>query len=100
MKEQREVEENHLAQQPSQLLNNTHFCYEVKRFTNNYNEKKTRSWERKEWENTKNKLYYIKPCIEEWESTHDLCMQYELKLSRLLPKRRIEWQVYQKNIIL
>ena len=29
------------------------------------------------------KLKHIKPCFEEWESSHNSCKQYEVKLSRL-----------------
>ena len=42
-------------------------------------------WQRK-WENSTSKLHYIKPRIEEWESAHNSCRQYEIKLSR----KRIE----------
>ena len=31
-------------------------------------------WQR-EWENNYFKLHYIKPCIKEWESTHNICKQ-------------------------
>ena len=31
-------------------------------------------------EKNTNKLHYIKPCIEEWESAHNRCRQYEVKL--------------------
>ena len=40
MKEQREVEENHLAQHPLWLINNVHFCYDRDSLANNDNEKK------------------------------------------------------------
>ena len=40
MKEQRGVEENHLAQQPPWLINNIHFCYVGDSPANNNNEKK------------------------------------------------------------
>ena len=36
-------------------------------------------WQRK-WENT-SKLQYIKPRIEEWESSHNSYREYEFKLS-------------------
>ena len=39
-------------------------------------------WQR-EWKNDTSKLHYIKPCIEEWESAHNSCGQYEVKLSRM-----------------
>ena len=39
-------------------------------------------WQR-EWENNTSKLKQIKPRIEEWESAHRSCRQYEVKLSRL-----------------
>ena len=39
MKTQRKIEENHMTQQPSWLLNNTYFCNDRKSLTNNYNEK-------------------------------------------------------------
>ena len=35
------------------------------------------------WENSKSKLHYIKPQIEKWESTHNSCRQFEVKLNRL-----------------
>ena len=41
MKEQREIKENHLAQQPPLFLNNIHFCYDKDSSANNDNEKKT-----------------------------------------------------------
>ena len=41
MKEKRKIEENHLALQPSLLLNNTYFCYYGECPTNNDNKKKT-----------------------------------------------------------
>ena len=39
-------------------------------------------WQR-EWENNTSKLYYIKPHIKEWESAHNRCKQYTVKLSRI-----------------
>ena len=39
-------------------------------------------WQR-EWENSNSKLYYIKPHIEDWESAHNSCRQYKVKLSRI-----------------
>ena len=36
-----------------------------------------------EWETSISKINYIKPCIEEWESSHNSCIQYKVKLSRL-----------------
>ena len=39
MKEQKEVEENHIAQPPPWLINNVHFCYDVDYPANNHNEK-------------------------------------------------------------
>ena len=39
-------------------------------------------WQR-EWKNSTSKLYYIKPCIEEWENSHNSCRQYKVKLSRV-----------------
>ena len=39
-------------------------------------------WQR-EWENSTIKLRNIKPKIEEWESIHNSCRQYEIKLSIL-----------------
>ena len=39
-------------------------------------------WQRK-WENNINKLHYIKSRIEEWESVHNSCRQYEVKLARI-----------------
>ena len=39
MKEQRDVEENHLAQHPPWLINNANFCYDGDSPTNNDNEK-------------------------------------------------------------
>ena len=43
---------------------------------------KNSEWQ-KEWENNTRKLHYIKPHIEEWESAHNSCRQYEVKLNRL-----------------
>ena len=43
---------------------------------------RTSEWQR-EWENSTSKLRNIKPKIEEWESVHNSCRQYEIKLSRL-----------------
>ena len=34
-------------------------------------------WQR-EWENGNNKLHYIKPQIEEWESAYNSCRQYKV----------------------
>ena len=31
-----------------------------------------------EWKNSNNKLQYIEPLIEEWESAHNSCRQYEV----------------------
>ena len=37
----------------------------------------------RKWETGTSKLHNIKPFIEEWESIHNKCRQYEIKLSRL-----------------
>ena len=39
-------------------------------------------WQR-EWENSTSQIHYIKLCIEEWESAHNSCRKYKVKLSRL-----------------
>ena len=39
-------------------------------------------WQR-DWENNTCKLHYIKPRIEEWESVHNSCRQYEVKLNKI-----------------
>ena len=39
-------------------------------------------WQRK-WKNNTSKLHYIKPHIKEWESAHNNCLQYEVKLSMI-----------------
>ena len=57
MKEQRELEENHLAQQPLLLINNAHFCYDGHSPTSNDNEKKQH-------------FYSIKKNIKYQESSH------------------------------
>ena len=41
------------------------------------------SEQQKEWENNISKLHYIKLHIKEWESAHNCCRQYEVKLSRI-----------------
>ena len=33
--------------------------------------------------NSTSKLYYVKPLIEQWESAHNSCRQYQTKLSRI-----------------
>ena len=38
---------------------------------------------RKAWENSASMLYYIKPPIEMYESAHNSCRQYDVKLSRI-----------------
>ena len=46
------------------------------------NSSRNSEWHR-ELENSSSKLHYIKPHIEEWESAHSSCRQYEVKLSMI-----------------
>ena len=48
------------------------------------------AWQ-KEWENNNIKLHYVKPHIEEWESAHICCRQYEVKLSKLYRQRAVSY---------
>ena len=57
MKEKRKIEENHLALQPSLLLNNTYFCYYGECPTNNDNKKKTLFYSIRKNKNTKKSLH-------------------------------------------
>ena len=48
MKEHKDVEDNHLVQQHSWLINNVHFCYDGDLPANNDNEKKQHFLQHKE----------------------------------------------------
>ena len=37
----------------------------------------------KEWENINSLLNYIKSCIEQWESAHNICRLHDVTLNRL-----------------
>ena len=48
--------------------------------------RRTRNFEyQREWKNNTSRLYYIEPCIEEWETIHNSCScrQYNFKPSRI-----------------
>ena len=60
-------------------------------YINYYLRTRNSEWQR-ELENSNSKLHHFKPSIKEWESAHNSCRQYEVKLSRLsIGHTRLTW---------